>query len=300
MDNSVIYKKHVRLTLFFIIIPSTALTGVSAQETAAFRIPEAQIRETSSRILRKTDRADCKPHDCKILVANFTYTSGLTSQLGVQLADQFSKELASQQDEIQILARPALRSYLEQERIPAALLNNDKAMRWLGKQFGANAVLTGLVEDKASSMHVRLQLLSSDNEKSQLEDELILPPASDLKDALVGVEAFPEKAPDANTLPDSGIPRAGKNGVSQPACIYCPSPTHTQAAQDARFNGSIILDAVVSEEGKVIQADIVRGAPYGLNGQAIRVLQDWRLKAATLSGRPIAAKANIEMVFRLN
>ncbi|HKW63156.1 MAG TPA: energy transducer TonB [Candidatus Acidoferrum sp.] len=289
----------MNIIALFIIVSSTFLSSASAQETNSF-LPEAQIRATASRILIKADKANCKPHECKILVANFTFGSGLTSQLGVQLADQFSREFASQQSDIQVVDRPALRSYLEQERIPGALFDNEKAMRWLGKQLGGTAVLTGLIEDKASSMHVKLQMFSCDNEKARLEDELMLAPQAELKDVLTGVEAFPQKPTDDKASPDLAIPRAGVNGVTQPACIYCTSPHHTQAAQDARFNGSILLDVVLSEEGRVIQGNIVRGAPYGLNQQALQTVQNWKLKPATLNGKPVVAKVNIEMMFRLN
>jgi len=290
------------VSLRFLFLYLVGFAFSPAQESPSFLVPEAQVSEASSRILKTADKAGCRARECKILVANFTFGSGLTSQLGLRLADQFSKELASQQNEIQIIDRSALGAYLEQERIPAALLNNEKAMRWLGKQLGATTILTGLIEDKASSLQTKLQLLSCDDEKARSETELTLPQAAELKEFLTGTEAFPQKPADANSTSDSAIPRAGKDGVTQPACIYCPSPSpgYTQASRDAKFNGSILMDVVLSQEGRVLHANIVRGAPYGLNELAIRALQDWKLKPATLDRRPVTTKVNIEIMFRLN
>src|SRR5215469_15550291 len=71
----------------------------TAQETAP--PPEVQIHEVASRILQQAKKASCKPRTCRILVSDFVVPSGLMSQFGLQLADQFSKELASQQKGIQ-------------------------------------------------------------------------------------------------------------------------------------------------------------------------------------------------------
>lgn len=273
-----------------------ALLSASAQETSTSPLHEAQIHELASRILSKADKADCKPQECKILVANFTFGSGLTSQLGVQLADQFAKELASQQNEIQIIDRSTLGAYLQQERIPGALLNNEKAMRWLGKELGGTAVLTGLIEDEASSLRLKIHLLSCDKEKESLEDEL----PSEPQNVLTGVEAFPQKPPDADASSGSAIPKAGENGVAQPRCIYCPYRHFTQAASDAKFNGTVLLEVVVSPDGRVTSARIVNGAPYGLNQEAINDLRAWKFKPAALKGTPVTARATVQLGFRLN
>ncbi|PYU54301.1 MAG: hypothetical protein DMG55_31965, partial [Acidobacteria bacterium] len=103
-----------------------ALLGAAyshSQETSSVTLPEIEIRTLANRILQEAGKLDCKPEDCSILVANFTLPSGATSQLGIQLADAFSNELASQQKAIQVIERSRLQTYLEQERIPATLLN---------------------------------------------------------------------------------------------------------------------------------------------------------------------------------
>src|SRR5207253_7846414 len=93
--------------------------------------------------------------------------SGLTSQFGLQLADQFSNELASQQRGIQIIDRSNLREYLEKERISSDLVSNDSAIRWLGKALNATTVLTGVTKHLGSFVHV--QLKRSEEHTSELQ-----------------------------------------------------------------------------------------------------------------------------------
>ena len=143
------------------------------QETPSAALPEAQVRDLASRVLTKAEEAGCKPPDCRILVANFTLDSGATSKLGIQLADAFSHELATQQSGIQVIDRSLLRAYIEQERIPAQVFNQEKAMQWLGKQFGGTTVLEGTTREESGSLHVRVSLLSCEKHKRGSLEELI-------------------------------------------------------------------------------------------------------------------------------
>src|SRR6516162_920378 len=121
----------------------------SAQETAPPR-PEAQIHEVASRILQEAEKANCKSRGCRILVTHFVVSSGLTSQFGLQLADQFSQALASRQNGIQIIDRSTLREYLGKERISSDLGSSESASRWLGKGLKATTVLTGVTKHLGS------------------------------------------------------------------------------------------------------------------------------------------------------
>lgn len=69
----------------------------------------------------------------------------------MQLADQIAKDLASLLDGSEVIDRAQLGSYLDRERIPAHLLNNVAAMRWLGKELGgATTILTGITANQAN------------------------------------------------------------------------------------------------------------------------------------------------------
>lgn len=216
----------------------------------------------------------------------------------MQLADQFSKEFASQQNAIQLINRPDLRAYLDQQRIPGGFLKDQKAIRWLGKQLGGTAVLTGSIENKGSSLAVKIRLLSCDKEKAHTEDELILP-SSGLMDGLSPVEGFHQKPPSVTKPVESTDFQGGEGGVTQPACKYCPNPEFTNVAREASFSGSVLLDVLVSAEGQAVQVTILRGAPFGMNEAATSAVLHWKFKPATLNGKPVPARVKVEVVLRM-
>src|ERR1700730_10560361 len=160
-----LFHRALYAAVSFILFLSGDLTSFS-QETSRAALPETEIRAFANRILQKTGKVDCKPGNCTILVANFTLPSGATSRLGMQIADQVSKELASQQNAIKIVDRSRLQTFLDEERIPAALFNNEKAICWMGKQMGATTLLRGTTENRGGPLRVQASLLSCAKDKA--------------------------------------------------------------------------------------------------------------------------------------
>ena len=281
-----------------LLVPARLAAAQAPQSDESSFLPQAQIREVAAKILKKADKASCKSPDCRIAVANFTFSSGLTSQLGIYLADQFSQELASRQVSVHVIERAQLHSDFELQRIPGALLNNEKAIRWLGKAVGATAILTGTMENSGSSVRLRVRLLSCWKDKRGPEESFTFSysgPASDLSVR----EAFAPQFSSADTSSDPSVRRAGVNGVTQPTCIFCPNPNYTNPAREAKFSGSAVLEAVVSAEGRTAQTWIVRGLPFGLNQASTDAVRTWRFKPATLNGKPVTVKVDIEVSFNL-
>jgi hypothetical protein len=166
---------------------------------------------------KKTEKVDCKPGKCIILVTNFTPPSGATSRLGMQIADQVSKELASQQNAIKIVDRSRLQTFFDEERIPAELFNNEKAICWLGKQMGASTVLRGTTEDRGGPVRVQASLLSCVKDKAGPVEEFAFPD-SDAQSDLSPLEPFSKTL---SALDSSSIPlvsSAGADGISSPSC----------------------------------------------------------------------------------
>ena len=108
----------------------------------------------------------------------------------------------------------------------------------------------------------------------------------------------------AATSPASGaldaIARPGFGGVTVPACVYCPNPNYTEEARAAKFNGTVILQVVVTAEGRVENISVVRKAGYGLEQNAIETVRKWQFKPATgPNGKPVSTIVPIEVTFRL-
>jgi TonB family protein len=271
--------------------PQTPLALTSQQQD--------QLHDVVARVLKHADKAGCKNSACTILVANFTDSSGSTSILGIQLADAVAKELAAQQTNIKIVERSRFRDYLELERIPDTLLNNEKAIRWLGKQLGATTVLRGTTEVRGEAVRVEVSLFSCEKEKSGSPERFSLP-HSDFASALSPVDSFPRSFPSPKEASIPLIQRAGVDGITSPSCVYCPNPDYTDPAREVKLNGTLLLDVTVSTEGRAIDSRVARGLPFGLNESAIRTMRDWQFRPATREGQPIACRVMIEVTFRLN
>jgi TonB family protein len=269
--------------------PQSPLALTSAQQ--------GQVRDLAARVLQKAGKADCKPRNCTILVPNFTLASGATSRIGMQLANQVSIELAAQQSPIKIIDRSRLQSFLEQERIAANLFNDEKAICWLGKQLGANTVLRGTTEDRGGPLRVQASLLSCDKNKAGPVEEFSFSD-SDPRPDLTALEPFPQSLPSSD--PSTPLIRMARtDGVSSPSCIYCPNPSYTDPAREAKFNGDALLRVAVSELGRTIDVRVARGLPFGLNDSAIKSMRDWQFKPATREGQPVPCMVMIEATFRV-
>jgi len=271
-------------------VPQTPLALTSQQQH--------QLHDLVARVLQHADKAGCKKRTCTILAANFTEPSGSTSILGMQLADAVSKELASQQNAIKIIDRSRLQSFLEEDRIPAALFNNQKAICWLGKELSATAVLRGTTEDGGGMLRVQASLLSCVKDKAGPVEEFTFPD-SDLKTLLSPIEPFPKTLPSPATAAIPLVLRAGQGGVTVPRCTYCPSPNYTDPAREAKFTGTVLLELTISEQGRTADARVIRGLPFGLNGSAKRAVRDWQFNPATRNGEPVPCMVMMEASFRL-
>ncbi len=98
----------------------------------------------------------------------------------------------------------------------------------------------------------------------------------------------------------AGIARPGVGGVTVPACVYCPSPSFTDEARAAKFNGSVVLQVVVTADGRAENISVVRKAGYGLEENAIETVKTWQFRPATgPDGSPVATIVPIEVTFRI-
>jgi len=94
--------------------------------------------------------------------------------------------------------------------------------------------------------------------------------------------------------------QAGRNGVGFPACIYCPDAKYSEAARKAKFQGVVLLQVVVSPDGRATRIQVVSGPGLGLDEEAIEAVKTWRFKPALGPTRkPVAAQIAVEMQFRL-
>lgn len=105
----------------------------------------------------------------------------------------------------------------------------------------------------------------------------------------------------ANSSPAmTGIAQAGRNGVTVPRCVYCPSPSYTDEARLAKINGSVVLQVIVTASGRAENISVLRKLGYGLDQNAMETVKAWQFKPATgPDGNPVSTVVPIEVTFRI-
>jgi TonB family protein len=272
---------------------------------------QSELHGLASRILQHADKAGCR-NSCTILVVNFAGPTGATSALGIQLADALSLQLSAQASGIQIVDRAKLQQYLEKERIASKLLEDDNAARWLAMENGATAVLIGYLRGGPNQKQLRVQLLDTrdfgrrDGKIKGSTDDAVfdglgyfgdLDPAEPFDAAYAPM--FKDDPPDLTHLRESKGSSGNEFKIGFPRCTHKPEPSYTDAARRAKAQGSLVMQTVISPDGRIAEAQVLKGLPYGLNEQALEVVRTWRCEPATVDGRPVSTKVPIEVSFRL-
>jgi protein TonB len=94
--------------------------------------------------------------------------------------------------------------------------------------------------------------------------------------------------------------RAGINGVGQPQCIYCPQLDYSEEARKAKYQGSVLLDVLVTVDGRVSQPVVIKGPGLGLEEKAMEGVVKWKMRPANgPNGKPVACRVQIEVNFHL-
>jgi TonB family protein len=92
----------------------------------------------------------------------------------------------------------------------------------------------------------------------------------------------------------------GRNGYGYPACVYCPNPQFTDEAVKTKLQGTVILLATITTEGRAINIRVVQSLGLGLDEEAVKAVRTWRFTPARgPDGRPATVSAPIEVRFRL-
>jgi TonB family protein len=276
--------------------PQTPLALTSQQQD--------QLRELVSRVFKHADKAGCKNNSCTILVVNFAGSTGSTSILGMQLADAVSAQMTAQANGIRIADRGRLQSYLEKERIPSTLLEEDNAGRWLAMENAANTVLVGYVKEEQTGIHLRVQLLDARELVRIANGKEKVGPIEDL--TFANLSGNLEPAEPFGQLPGSdadyqAMKAASSKGVATtlPQTLRSPAPQYTDAARIAKFKGNLILQVTISADGRPLDVRVVRGLPFGLNRSSLETVRTWTFRPATSGGEPVQEQVPVEVTFRV-
>ncbi len=86
-----------------------------------------------------------------------------------------------------------------------------------------------------------------------------------------------------------------------PTVLKEVKPSYTAEAMRAKVQGSVMVQAVVREDGTVGQVRVLRSLDrtFGLDEEAIEAVRHWRFNPGTRQGRRVAVIVEIELMFTL-
>ncbi len=122
-------------------------------------------------------------------------------------------------------------------------------------------------------------------------------------DTSAAAEVVSDSGP-ATTVAVSGITKVSdtRMRLSEEALkeyIFSKSPmSYPQLAKQMNVQGSVVMQIVISMEGKVKEVKVVSGAPQ-LQGTAVDSIRNWRFLPYLDNGRPMEVESQVSIAFRL-
>ena len=88
-------------------------------------------------------------------------------------------------------------------------------------------------------------------------------------------------------------------GVSQGLLIHQVKPMYPPLARQARIQGTVVLQALISKDGTITNLHVVSGHPM-LAPAAVDAVKQWRYKPYFLNGEPVEVETQITVNFTLS
>jgi TonB family protein len=92
------------------------------------------------------------------------------------------------------------------------------------------------------------------------------------------------------------IPTAGLNA---PTVLSSTVALYTEDASIHAIEGTVTIQAVIDENGRITSSRILKGLGYGLDQIALESVQDWKISPATRNDLPVSVVAQIDVEFNL-
>jgi TonB family protein len=89
------------------------------------------------------------------------------------------------------------------------------------------------------------------------------------------------------------------SGVTAPKGTYMPNPSYTDRARKKKLRGTVVLAIIVTPEGNVGDAKVVRGFDPEMDQNALNTVCTWKFEPASKDGKPVAVAINVEASFNL-
>jgi len=102
-----------------------------------------------------------------------------------------------------------------------------------------------------------------------------------------------------NSRVSLSMPLPKGQGITPPKLISKVEPKYTEAARQARIEGTVWLYGEVGAEGKAENIEVVEPLDPGLDQRAIECLRKWKFTPAQQNGKAITIGVTFQVNFRL-
>lgn len=89
------------------------------------------------------------------------------------------------------------------------------------------------------------------------------------------------------------------NGVTAPVVIYDPTPEYSPEARAAKYQGTVVLWAIIDADGHPRNLRVQQSLGMGLDEKAVEAVRMWRFHPATKDGHAVAVDIEVEVNFHL-
>ena len=98
-----------------------------------------------------------------------------------------------------------------------------------------------------------------------------------------------ELKPPAEEAPEPAVETASAaEDFEPPVRLFGARPRYPPADWLAAVEGDVILQASISETGRVTGVEVLQGLSEGLDRAAVDAVEDWRFRPARRQGQPVA------------
>lgn len=113
------------------------------------------------------------------------------------------------------------------------------------------------------------------------------------------IDSNVELAPPPAPKPVKPEPVRVGGSIRNPIKIFNVDPVYPPMAQAAGVQGIVIIEATIGEDGRVMNARILRSKPL-LDQAALTAVQQWRFTPTTLNGQPVPVIMTVTVNFTLS
>jgi periplasmic protein TonB len=87
--------------------------------------------------------------------------------------------------------------------------------------------------------------------------------------------------------------------VTAPKPLETPEPEFSEEARKSKYQGVVVLNAVVGVDGRVHDARVARSLGMGLDEKALDIVKRWKFEPGKKDGRPVPVAMSLEIQFNL-